>query len=70
MSCEWQESVNLVIRKTVVIGNHECLFTVKLGEEFCSEKEMGRTRLKLLRDRSLFMEGGEGKNKGGGHMYK
>jgi hypothetical protein len=39
MSCEWQESVNLVIRKTVVIGNHECLFTVKLGEEFAVKKK-------------------------------
>ena len=32
-------NVNLVTRKTVVKGYHECLFTVKLGEEFTVEKK-------------------------------
>ncbi len=39
MSRERQEIVNLVICNTVVKGYHECLFTVKLGEEFTAEKK-------------------------------
>jgi hypothetical protein len=40
LSPERQEDVNMVlIRKTVVKGYHECLFTVKLGEEFTAEKK-------------------------------
>ena len=33
--------VKLVIRETVVKGYHECLFTVKPGEEFIAEKKRG-----------------------------
>ena len=39
MSCERQEGVNLVICKTDVKGYRECLFTMKLGEEFAVEKK-------------------------------
>jgi hypothetical protein len=39
LSRERQEGVNMAIRKTVVKGYHECLFTVKLGEKFTAEKK-------------------------------